>query len=415
MTDSTNPIRSLLSNRFVQIIIASNVLIQLGIWIRNFAVLLFVMEKTNGNPIAVSLISVAEFAPIFAFSILAGTFSDRWEPKRTLIGSDFLSALSIFAVLISMLFGSWKTIFIVTLMSSILSQFSAPAGMKLFKTHVSEQLLQSGMSLYQSINAMFVVFGPILGTFIYQQFGIYVAVGIICFTFLLSAGILTLLPVKREFVEEKALTTVWKDMKQGIQYVISNKTLRTIGGCFMVTGLALGLIQPLLIFLVTDRLQLPKEYLKWLMTADGVAMIIGTVLAMGLSRKVSPQQQLLVGMICISVALLGFGISTQLWLTLLFQVICGLVLPCIQISINTMTLQNTEETYIGRVNGLLTSMYMGSMMITMSVSGWFMHVFSLVIIFSLSALFCIIGATVVVPLLRKPSNHGINQPTSSTP
>jgi DHA3 family macrolide efflux protein-like MFS transporter len=62
---------------------ASNLLLQLGIWVRNFAILLYVTDITNNNPIYVSLIAVAEFAPIFIFSFIGGTFADRWRPKRT--------------------------------------------------------------------------------------------------------------------------------------------------------------------------------------------------------------------------------------------------------------------------------------------------------------------------------------------
>ena len=82
------------SNRFFRTIILSRILLQLGIWIRNFAILLYVTEVTNNDPSAVSLISVAEFAPIFVFAIIGGTFADRWKPKRTMISCDFLSAFS---------------------------------------------------------------------------------------------------------------------------------------------------------------------------------------------------------------------------------------------------------------------------------------------------------------------------------
>lgn len=70
MTKSTMSMSSFFRNRFVRVIIASSIFLQIGIWVRNFAILLFVMEKTNNNPIAVSLISVAEFAPIFIFSFI---------------------------------------------------------------------------------------------------------------------------------------------------------------------------------------------------------------------------------------------------------------------------------------------------------------------------------------------------------
>lgn len=105
-------------------VFVSALFLQVGIWVRNFAVLLFVTEKTNGNPFAVSMISVAEFLPIFIFSFIGGTFADRWQPKKTMVWCDLLSAVSIFGVIGALVFGSWQSVFFATLISSILSQFS---------------------------------------------------------------------------------------------------------------------------------------------------------------------------------------------------------------------------------------------------------------------------------------------------
>ena len=162
---SSGPSSKLFSNRVFQAIIVSGLFLQIGIWIRNFAVLLFVMEQTNGDPFAVSMISVAEFAPIFIFSFIGGTFADRWNPKKTMVWCDILSALSVFAVLITLVFGTWQVVFFVTLISAILSQFSQPSGMKLFKLHLPAEQVQAGMSVYQTIFAIFMVLGPVIGTF----------------------------------------------------------------------------------------------------------------------------------------------------------------------------------------------------------------------------------------------------------
>src|SRR5690606_17699264 len=179
---------NIFSNRIVTAIMASNFLLQLGIWIRNFAILLYVTDLTNNNPIYVSLISVAEFAPIFIFSFIGGTFADRWKPKLTMVWCDFLSAISIFVVLITLLYGSWYSIFFATLVSAILSQFSMPSAMRLFKQHVPGDQLQSVMAIFQSLMAIFMVIGPIIGTFFYQKFGIYVSIGVMGIMFLLSAA-----------------------------------------------------------------------------------------------------------------------------------------------------------------------------------------------------------------------------------
>ena len=96
----------LFRNRVIRTILLSTLFLQIGIWVRNYSILLFVIEQTNEDPVAVSLISVAEFAPIFLFSFIGGTFADRWRPKRTMIWCDFLSAVSIFIVLVNT--GIWR-------------------------------------------------------------------------------------------------------------------------------------------------------------------------------------------------------------------------------------------------------------------------------------------------------------------
>ncbi len=114
----------LFRHRFIRIILISNLFSQIGIWVRNFAILLYVMDKTEGNALYVSLVSVAEYAPMFIFSFIGGVFADRWKPRKTLVWCDFLSAASVGIVWLALLSGLWEALLLTTLISSVLSQFS---------------------------------------------------------------------------------------------------------------------------------------------------------------------------------------------------------------------------------------------------------------------------------------------------
>lgn len=394
---------ALFQNRVIRTILLSVFFLQIGIWVRNYSILLYVIEKTNENPVAVSLISVAEFAPIFLFSFIGGTFADRWRPKRTMVWCDLLSALSIFAVLLTLLFGSWKVIFFATLVSSILSQFSQPAGMKLFKLHVPAELVQMGMSIYQTVFALFMILGPIIGTFVYQRFGIMTAIAVMGIAFILSALILLTLPADRELDETSERKSLFQEMKDGFRYVWSSKPLTLLGGCFAAAGLAIGLTQPLGVFLITDRLGLPKEELQWLMTAFGAGMILGGGITIALSKKAQPQLLLALGMAASALGFIGMGLSTAFWLTLAAQFFSGLFMPCIHIGINTMILQNTEENFIGRVNGILNPLFMGATVITMSMSGWLLSKLSIVLIYEASAVLLAVGILILLPIMGRSS------------
>ncbi|MEH7386352.1 MFS transporter [Bacillus sp. JJ1521] len=403
-----NMMSTLFKNRFVQAIFLSALFLQVGIWIRNFAVLLFVMEKTNGDAFAVSMISVAEFAPIFIFSFIGGTFADRWRPKRTMIWCDILSAVSVFAVLITLVIGSWKIIFFATLISAILSQFSQPSGMKLFKMHLDEELIQQAMSIYQTIFAVFMVFGPVLGTFVFQQFGIDVSIAITGVAFLLSAAMLAFIPADHSMEKEKKGSTLLEEMKSGIRYVLAKKELKLLGLCFMAAGLAIGLIQPLTIFLVTERLVLAKENLQWLLMANGIGMILGGAVSVLFSKAVPPQRLLMIGMLASAIGMSVVGFSTNLSLTLGAEFFNGLFFPCIQIGINTMILQNTKAEFIGRVNGTLSPLFTGSMVLTMSLAGILKESFSIVIMFEIAAILFVFGMLAILPIynLKAPKQGG---------
>ncbi len=391
----------LLRNRFMRVILLSGLFLQIGIWVRNFAVLLFVMEKTGGNALAVSMISVAEFGPIFVFSLIGGTFADRWRPKRTMIWCEFLGALFVFVTLIALIFtDDWKAIFLSTLFSAIFGQFSMPAGTKLFKIYIPAEQVQTGMSLSQTLYAVFAILGPVLGTFVYQNLGINISMMIIGGVFLLSAVILLFLPSDHSVEVEQSPAKLHRELLSGIRYVLSKKTLTLLGACLVTLGLGCGLTQPLGIFLVTERLSLAKEFLQWLLSAYGAGMVLGSISAVSMSKTVSPQKMLVMGLLVSTVCTMVLSWSTILWLTLLVEFFNGLVFPANQISINTMIMKNTEASFMGRVGGILMPLFTGSMVIAMSCAGGLKQMFPIAIIYQVSALLLAIGLFSIIPIYR---------------
>ncbi|GAB6931074.1 MFS transporter [Paenibacillus sp. JCM 10914] len=394
----------MLNNLYVRTIIMSRVLLHLGIWVRNFAILLYVTDLTDNNPMYVSLISVAEYAPIFLFAFIGGTFADRWRPKRTMVRADVLSAVSVFLVLIAIHNGSWQALLIVTFFSAIMSQFSQPSAMKLFKQHVPEDQLQSVMAMFQSLVAFFMVIGPIAGAYVYQTFGIEASLIVTGVLFLGSALTLSFLPRDQHNQSRSEQRNLLQEAMEGLRYVWNNRTLRTLGMTFAAAGLAVGLIQPMMLFVTIENLGQDKSFLQWLLTASGTAMLVGGAVAMVLAKKISPQSLLALGLIVSALGNLGIGWSTSIFFTLLLQVINGFFNPTIHIGINTLILTNTEGPYIGRVSGALTPIFMGMMVIGMSLGGLLKNQYSLFAVFSTSALLFLVGTIMLIPLFKKSMN-----------
>jgi MFS family permease len=393
------------SNRYVRTIILSRVLLQLGIWIRNYAVLLYVTDLTKNNPVYVSLISVAEFAPIFLFALIGGTFADRWKPKRTMVWSDLLSSLSVVAVLLALINGGWIALLVGSFVSASLSQFSQPSAMKLFKRHVPAEQLQGVMAMSQTLVAVFTVLGPVIGTFIFIQFGIHVSLILTAVMFLGSSIVLSSLP--RDAEEPKSGDTggFLQELTAGMRYIGSNPSLRTLSFTFAAVGLASGVTQPLQVFIVIEKLGQHKQFLQWLVMTNGAAMLAGGIAIMGIAKKVKPQLLLMVGLLVTAVCTIGIGASARIWLTIVLLVISGLFYPCIQGGIQTLLVRNTEGAFIGRVSGAIMPVFMGMMVIGMFISGYLKDMLSLPAVYAVSGGLIIIGALLLLPLFGGKRAH----------
>ncbi|MBU5348051.1 MFS transporter [Paenibacillus lautus] len=397
----------LLRNGFVRAILISNVCSQLGIWIRNFAVLLYVMDMTGGNAFAISMISVAEYGPIFLFSFIGGVFADRWRPKATIVWCEILSACSVFIVFLMLESGSWSAVFLATLCSSILSQFAQPSGMKLFKIHVPDEDASIGMSLLQTLFSLFMIVGPLLGTWVFQQWGISAALVLTSGLFMLSALAMLFVPKEQErSINTAAAPSILHDMADGVRYVLFKRDLLRLSLCFMVVGLGVGLISPLSVFLVTERLGLSAQDLQWITIPYGAGEVLGGIVTFMLASRIAPGRLLIMGLIVNGAGILLLGLSTILWLTMLSQFLIALLQPAIFIGNHTLVMQQTEQAYIGRVTGLRTPLMTGAMLITMGCSGLLKQAMSLTSVYALAGACFLVGFLMILPLLHD-GNRGM--------
>ncbi|BFH13802.1 MFS transporter [Paenibacillus dendritiformis] len=398
MSDSVPHSFALLRQPFVRALFLSQLFSQCGIWIRNFAVLFYVMEVTGGDAIAVSMISVAAYAPIFVFSFLGGVFADRWRPKRTSVWCEWLSAGSVVIVLVMLASGSWEAVFAATACSSILSQFAQPSGMKLFKLHVNDAEAPQCMSLLQLLSSVFMIIGPIMGTWVYQQAGIEPALFATCTAFVLSALAVLRIPAD-PLPEDKAAGSgsVLREIADGIRYVVSVCLLRWLSLSFMLVGLGVGLISPLTIFLVTERLGLTAQHLQWITIPYGAGEIIGGLIAFRLAARVPPKHFLIIGLLVNGAGIVICGLSAELWLTMAAQCLVALFQPAIFIGNHTLVMQHADQAYIGRVIGIRTPLMTGAMLLSMSLAGILKPLFSLPVIYELAGLCFVVAFLVTLP------------------
>lgn len=361
----------LIRNRVFLIVATADLLQQTGIWIRNMALLFYIMDQTRNNPTAVSMLTALEYLPIFVFSLIGGTFADRWNPKKTVITGDALSALSMLLILGLVAGGVWQAVFAATVISAIVSQFSQPSSAVLFKRHIPAEEVGTAVGINQSLMALFTIFGPMLGTLVYTQLGIQSSIIALFLIFTLAAGIQLFLPSSgREQRADK--TSPLKDIKEGFRYVLGHANLKLIAVMFLISGIAMGVTQPLDVFVTMNRLGLPKESVQWFAAAEGAGMLAGGLLAAVLTAQITRYRRGVITVIMIIWAVITAIEVLSVWpvLTGSSRVLSGIATAFFQVSFSAMMIQEIREEYIGRTNGIIIPLMMGGMLLGSASSGF---------------------------------------------
>lgn len=387
--------KSLFRNRVIWLLIGNDMLDNMAIWVRNMAILFYVMEQTNGDPIAVSLITVAEYVPIFLFSMIGGTLADRWEPRRTMLLGGVLSAASVAAIGFAIMLGAWEAVFFATVVSAVVSQFSQPSSFVIIKRHLKDDEIAAATGLAQSIAALFLIGGPVLGTFVYSKLGMATSLFVITALFSLSTLLVAFLPkVQRQ--QDTPHRGLWSEMGEGIRFVFRDARLKTLLLLFALLGIGIGITQPLDIFIVTERLQLEKEHAQWFLLASGVGMLGGGVLAATVVSKTKERTNWVIagGLAFLAVSLVVEAWSVWVPVTLLFRFLVGIAMAFMQAALSAMMIRMVDENYVGRINGTIMPIMTGTLLIGTGMAGPLMKSTSLLTAYFLAA--CIVMAAALI-------------------
>lgn len=392
--------KELFHNRVVQIILVTDVIQQLGIWVRNIAVLFFVIEQTNADPVAISIVSVVEYLPMFIFAYIGGTLADQWNPKKTMIWGDYLSAVSILIVMFVVFQGVWQAIFVVTFLSTVITQFSVPSSVIMLKHFVPAEQMNAAISFSQGLQSIYLIVGPILGTLFYTTLGIKFSLTLIALLFVASATVQFLLPsLKRE--RSKEGFGLLQEMKEGFLFIRHHWNIKILIMVMTVFCLGQGLLQPLSVFVLDQRLSLGKESLQWFFALAGVGLLIGAGLSAVYSAKLPTRTVLMAGFVAFGSFAVVEVLSTNVFLTGGMYFINGIVAAFVQVAISAPLIKQVDESMVGRVNGLMTPLLMAGLLAGSAISGFAMKLIGLIPLYFAAAAIMVLCSMLVLPYDRK--------------
>ena len=175
------------------------------------------MEQT---PLALGLVGLCQFAPMFLLTLPAGDVSDRhdqrkvnaWACRVLSLCSLIFVALSLFQV-----HTAWPYYAVLVLFGAGRG-FSAPSGSSLLPFLVPPEKLPRAMAFNSSVFTTAVIAGPALGGFLYA-FGDPAIVYGLCFLGFQATGWIVARLGGRRFVPEKSLASRYERVAEGVRFV----------------------------------------------------------------------------------------------------------------------------------------------------------------------------------------------------
>ena len=389
---------NLIKNRVFVTILVTDIIQQMAIWIRNIAIMFFIMDLTNKDPLAISALNFIEYLPMFLLTFVGGIIADRYNPKKIMFFGDLFSFISFIILGVVISKGYIGAIFLVVLVSASVTQFSYPSSQKYFKEYVDEDSIDKAIGISQLLSSGFFVIGPFIGSQFYFKFGIDKTLMIISVLFLISIALILTLPNKN-FEKIKSSGFI-EDIGLTFKYLNEKEILKLLTKMFFVVSFAMGIANNLDIFLVTDRLGLSEEFYQFFSGIAGIGVIIGGGIYLLVSKHMNIKVlYILIGVFSITVFFEGY--STNAVLTMMLQFIDNVLGGILSGYVMTLITKVTDQEYLGKVNGVTSTLMTFGIMVGTIFSGIFMKYASIVFAFFVASIAFLISFTILYKAVNK--------------
>ena len=297
---------------------ATQSLSALGSGMTSYALVLW-LYLNSGSALKTAMLSISSYAPYVLMSIFAGTLSDRWDKKKTMLGCDLIAALSTVAVLVLIKTNSlhpWH-LYLINAVNGLMNTVQQPASEVAATLLTPKAYYQktSGMrSFSQSLNS---ILTPVIATALFSFAGISAVIAVDLSTFgiaFLTLALFIRIPDAPSAGEQKE--RVLSASRSGLNWLKEHPLILKLILFLSCINLVASAYDAALPAMILPKLNGGQTVLGIVNTCVGVATLVGSVLV-----TVLPAPKNRVKAICaalfISMStenfLLAFGKSPIIW------------------------------------------------------------------------------------------------------
>lgn len=310
-----------LAHRDFRLIWGAELISDVGTQVQRVAVAWQVFQLT-GDPLHLGLLGLVRFVPLFLFGLAGGVVADRYDRRRTLIVVQLaqMAVAAGFALLTATGQIALPWIYLLTALAALLGAISAPTRHALIPTLVPTTSIPAAMMMGVLVWQSAGMVGPALGGLLVGSVGIAASYTVDAVGF--GAVALAAFAIQARPQRSGSVMGGWAAAKEGLRFLRETPVLlATMALDFLANFF--GASTTLMPIFAADVLGGGPRTLGFLLAAPATGSVAGAAVMASRRALARPGAGILGAIVVYGLALLGFALSRNLWLSLAFLAISG--------------------------------------------------------------------------------------------
>ena len=337
--------------KYFLILWSTQALSQFGSSMTNYALIVW-SYTAKGSALTTGLLSVCSYAPYVVMSIFAGSLSDKWNKKITMLVSDTFAALC--TVSISLLFKSGKLeiwhLYCLNALNGLMNTVQQPASDVAITLLTPQKHYQKVSGMRSFSNALISILTPIIATAVLSFTDLQTIICIDLFTFAAAFVSLAFFVKLPEYRAENNAESFLSLTKSGLTYLRQNRGILDLILFLAGINLIASMYNAAFPAMILSKESGGEIALGTVNAFIGAATLIGSVIA-----SLMPAPKSRVRVICNSLLMsmstenffLAFGKSLPLWC--IGGVLGWLCIPIMNTNMDVLFRERIPVSMQGRV------------------------------------------------------------------
>ena len=349
-----------LRNRNYSLFFTGQGLSLIGTWMQSVA-MSWLAYRLTSSIFFLGVVSFSSGIPVLFVAPFGGVIADKFDRKKILIVTQFLSMLQAVIVTVLAITGviqPWHII-VLSLLLGTINGFDMPTRQAFVRELVdTPEDLPNAIALNSLVfNGARLIGPPIAGLLIaFASEGVCFLINAVSFIpVLLAFAVMKIKPLNIPRHDGSILT----GLKDGIGYAFGFVPIKVVLILLSFIGLVAMPYSVLMPVFARDILAGDSKTLGFLMAASGVGAITGA-LFLASQKNITRLGGIIVSSMCIfAVGAIIFSMSRTLWFSMIMMMLVGFGLMSLIVSLNTLLQSIVDDSKRGRIMSLYTMSFIG--------------------------------------------------------